>query len=58
MTIGRIKGRHHPSHDADLLVTAVGGDDRESANDDESTKHIIRVTRRIDQVSTKGYEQV
>ncbi|KAL6412321.1 hypothetical protein AUP68_04706 [Ilyonectria robusta] len=58
VTIGKVKGRHHPIPDAEFLATAVGGDDRESAKDDESTKQMIRVTKRIDQVSTKGYEQV
>lgn len=58
VTIGKVKGRHHPIPDAEFLATAVGGDDRESAKDDESTKQMIRVTKRVDQVSTKGYEQV
>lgn len=58
VTIGRVKGKHHPVHDAEFMVTVVGGDDRESAKDDESTKQMIKVTRRIDQVSSRGYEQV
>ncbi|KAH8654192.1 hypothetical protein BGZ61DRAFT_594821 [Ilyonectria robusta] len=58
VTIGRIKGKHNPIHDAEFMVTAVGGNDRESDKDDESTKQMIKVTRRIDQVSSRGYEQV
>ncbi|KPM36433.1 hypothetical protein AK830_g10134 [Neonectria ditissima] len=58
VTIGKIKGKHHPIHDNEFVATAVAGDDRESAKDDESTKQMIRVTKRIDQVSSKGYEQV
>lgn len=51
VTIGQIRGKHHPIYDGDLRATIVVGEDRESDRDDESTRRIIRVTRTVDQTS-------
>lgn len=51
VTIGRIRGKHHPIYDGDLRATIAAGEDRESDGDDESTRRIIRVTRTVDQTS-------
>ncbi|KAF4997112.1 hypothetical protein FDECE_12189 [Fusarium decemcellulare] len=52
VTIGRMRGKHHQIYDTEVRATVVAGDDRDSARDDESTKQMIKVTRRVDQVST------
>lgn len=51
VTIGKIRGKHHPIYDGDLRATIAVGEDRESDRDDESTRRIIRVTRTVDQTS-------
>ncbi|KAJ3527239.1 hypothetical protein NM208_g10798 [Fusarium decemcellulare] len=57
VTIGRMRGKHHQIYNTEVRATVVAGDDRDSARDDESTKQMIKVTRRVDQVST-DVEQV
>ncbi|KAF4472584.1 integral membrane PTH11 [Fusarium albosuccineum] len=51
VTIGRIRGKHHQIYDTEVRATVVAGDDRDSARDDEGTKQMIKVTRRVDQMS-------
>lgn len=56
LTIGRVQGRHGPVYDTDLRVTAVGGADSDGQDnqdgDNESTRHIIKVTRDVRQTES------
>ncbi|KAH8820254.1 hypothetical protein F5884DRAFT_849523 [Xylogone sp. PMI_703] len=52
VTIGRVKGRHYPTHETDIQVT-VAAEEPDIADDDESTKRIIRVMKSVDQISTE-----
>lgn len=58
VTIGRIKGKHHPIHDTDIQITVVAGDDPETARDDDSTKRMIRVTKMVNQTTSQGYREM
>lgn len=60
VTIGRIpvRAKHHQIYDNDIHVTVAAGNDEDSAKDDESTKEMIRVTRKIEQTSTTRRDQV
>ncbi|KAI6758659.1 hypothetical protein HG530_010899 [Fusarium avenaceum] len=40
VTIGRIRGKHHPSYDGDLRATIAAGEDRESDRDDENQQDL------------------
>ncbi|KAG9495562.1 hypothetical protein J7337_013812 [Fusarium musae] len=51
VTIGQVRGKHHPIYDGDVRATVAAGEDRESDRDDESTRQIIRVTKEFEQVS-------
>ena len=51
LTVGRIKGRHRPAHDTDLLVSIVA----DSGADDSSTREIMKATKEAEQGSTKNY---
>lgn len=51
-TIGRVRARHNPMYDTDLVVTVVGGGtDVEIDNDDESTKRMIKVKTAFERIS-------
>lgn len=50
-TVGQIRGRHHQIYDTDIQVTVLGGEDKDSARDDASTKQFIKVTQTINQSS-------
>lgn len=54
VTIGQIKGRHHPIHDGAVRVTIAAGDDRDSGRDDESTRQMIKVTKTVERISMEG----
>lgn len=58
VTIGRVKGKHHPIHDTDIQITVVAGDDPETARDDDSTKRMIRVTKMVNQTTSQGYREM
>ncbi|KAM6506172.1 hypothetical protein FSOLCH5_014357 [Fusarium solani] len=58
VTIGRVKGKHHPIHDTDIQITVVAGDDPETARDDDSTKRMIRVTKMVKQTTSQGYREM
>lgn len=58
VTIGRIKGKHHPIHDTDIQITVVAGGDPETARDDDSTKRMIRVTKMVNQTTSQGYREM
>ncbi|KAF6513810.1 hypothetical protein HZS61_007135 [Fusarium oxysporum f. sp. conglutinans] len=51
VTIGQVRGKHHPIYDGDVRATVAAGEDRESDRDDESTRQIIRVTKEFEQIS-------
>ncbi|RKL10232.1 hypothetical protein BFJ68_g8848 [Fusarium oxysporum] len=51
VTIGQVRGKHHPIYDEDVRATVAAGEDRESDRDDESTRQIIRVTKEFEQIS-------
>lgn len=51
VTIGQVRGKHHPIYDGDVRATVAAGDDRGSDRDDESTRQIIRVTKEFEQIS-------
>jgi hypothetical protein len=57
VTIGQIKGRHGPVYDNTIRVTVVADGDNDSNEnhdaDNESTRHIIRVTREIRQTGSE-----
>ncbi|RSM06143.1 hypothetical protein CDV31_009240 [Fusarium ambrosium] len=58
VTIGRIKGKHHPIHDTDIQITVIAGDDAETARDDDSTKRMIRVMKTVNQTTSQGYREM
>ncbi|KAJ4328067.1 hypothetical protein N0V84_001435 [Fusarium piperis] len=58
VTIGRIKGKHHPIHDTDVQITVAAGDDPETGRDDDSTKRIIRVIKTVNQTTSQGYREM
>lgn len=51
VTIGQVRGKHHPIYDEDVRATVAAGEDRESDRDDESTRQIIRATKELEQIS-------
>ncbi|KAF4452080.1 hypothetical protein F53441_5012 [Fusarium austroafricanum] len=51
VTIGQIRGKHHPIYDGNVRSVIAAGEDRESDRDDESTRQIIRVTKEVEQTS-------
>ncbi|KAF5710322.1 integral membrane protein PTH11 [Fusarium globosum] len=51
VTIGQVRGKHHPIYDGDVRATVAAGDDRGSDRDDESTRQIIRVIKEFEQIS-------
>jgi hypothetical protein len=57
MTIGQVQGRHGPMYDTNINVTVVGGGDSDSHDnqdgDNESTRHIIKVTRDVRQTESE-----
>lgn len=58
VAIGRSRGKHQQIYNNDIQVTVAAGNDQDSGRDDESTKEMIRVTRKIEQTSTTRHYDV
>ncbi len=58
VTIGKIKGRHNRVYDTEIGVTVVANANDEDSNqgDGDSTRHIIKVTKEVQQTSEEQSE--